>query len=134
MNKNTHKISFYKTTKLLHLPRTTLTTHLNHLYTIGTIRNYDPVKQYYIFASYHDPTRSLFVPQKALPLNDDFLLPIHDQTSASNFFPKMKNVIATPLDDNYRSPYTLGVQKHYSFAQINFIIAKFSPSHHQISQ
>ena len=30
---------------------------LNHLYTIGTIRNYDPAKQYYILFPYHDPTR-----------------------------------------------------------------------------
>ena len=44
---------------------------LNHLFTIGTIRNYDSVKQYFILSSYHDPTRPLFVPQEEL------LLPTH---------------------------------------------------------
>ena len=50
---------------------------LNHLFTIGTIRNYDPVKQYYILTTYHNSIRPLFVPQEALDVNDDFLLPTH---------------------------------------------------------
>ena len=54
---------------------------LNHLFTIGTIRNYDPVKQYYILTTYHDPTRLSFVPQEALNVNDDFLLPTHIPTA-----------------------------------------------------
>ena len=72
---------------------------LNHLFTIGTIRNYDPGKQYYILNSYHDPTRPLFVPQEALNLNDDFLLPTHIPTAVPNFFQKMNKLVETPLDD-----------------------------------
>ena len=99
---------------------------LNHLFTIGTIRNYDPVKQYFILSSYHDPTRPLFVPQEALNVNDDFLLPTHIPNAVPNFFPKMNKLVETPLDDHSRSLYTALVHKHYSLAQLNFIIAKLS--------
>ena len=99
---------------------------LNHLFTIGTIRNYDPVKQYYILTSYQDLTRPLFVPPEALNLYDDFLLPKHIPTAGPNFFPKMNKLVETPLDDHSHSLYTALVHKHYSFAQLNFIIAKLS--------
>ena len=99
---------------------------LNHLFTIGTIRNYDPVKQYFVLSSYHDPTRPLFVPQEALNVNDDFLLPTHIPNAVQNFFPKMTKLVETPLDDHSRSLYTALVHKHYSLAQLNFIIAKLS--------
>ena len=99
---------------------------LNPLFTVGTIRNYDPVKQYFILPSYHDPTRPLFVPQEALNVNDDFLLPTHIPTAVPNFFPKMNKLVETPLDDHSRSLYTALIHKHYSLAQLNFIIAKLS--------
>ena len=99
---------------------------MNHLFTIGTIRNYDPVKQYFVLSSYHDPTRPLFVPQEALNVNDDFLLPTHIPNAVQNFFPKMTKLVETPLDDHSRSLYTALVHKHYSLAQLNFIIAKLS--------
>ena len=99
---------------------------MKHLFTIGTIRNYDPVKQYFILSSYHDPTRPLFVPQEALNVNDDFLLPTHIPNAVQNFFPKMNKLVETPLDDHSRSLYTALVHKHYSLAQLNFIIAKLS--------
>ena len=99
---------------------------LNHLFTIGTIRNYDPVKQYYILTSYHDPTRPLFVPQEALNLNDDYLLPTHIPTAVPDLFPKRNKLVVTPLDGHFRTLYTALVHKHYSLAQLNFIIAKLS--------
>ena len=99
---------------------------LNQLFHIDTIRNYDPVKQYYILTTYHDPTRPLIVPQEALNVNNDFLLPTHIPTDVPNFFPKMNKLVETPLDDNSGSLYTALVHKHYSLAQLNFIIAKLS--------
>ena len=112
----------------------------NHLYTTGTIGNYDPVEQYSIFTSYHDPTRPLFVPQDALNLNDEFilpthvpealnlndgfLLPTHVPTSVANS--KLNKLVETPLDDHCRSLYTSLVHKHYSNEQLDFIIAKVS--------
>ena len=99
---------------------------LNHLFTIGTIRNYDLVKQYFLLSSYHDPTRPLVVPQKALNVNDDFLLPNYIPNDVPNFFPKMNKLVETPLDDHSHSLYTALVHKHYSLAQLNFIIAKLS--------
>ena len=59
---------------------------LDHLITIGTFRNYDPIKQYYILSPFHDPTPHLFVPQEALNLNDDFLLPTHIPTNVQISF------------------------------------------------
>ena len=99
---------------------------LNHLFTIGTIRNYDPVKQYYILTSYHDPTRPFFVPQETFNVNDDFLLPTHIPTAVPNFFPKMNKLEKTPLDNHSRSLYTVFVHIHHSLAQLKFIIAKLS--------
>ena len=43
-----------------------------------------------------------------------------------NFFPKMNKLVETPLDDHSRSLYTALIHKHYSLAQLNFIIAKLS--------
>ena len=99
---------------------------LNHPFTIRTIRNYDPVRQYFNLFSYHDPTRPLFVPQEALNVNDDFLLPTHIPNANPNFFPKMNKLVETPLDDHSRSLYTALIHKHFSLAQLNFIIAKLS--------
>ena len=45
---------------------------LDHLLTFGTIRTYDPIKQYYILSRYLDPTRPLIVPQEALRPNGAF--------------------------------------------------------------
>ena len=84
------------------------------------------MKQYFILSSYHDPTRPLFVPQEALNVNDDFLLPTHIPNAVPNFFPKMNKLVETPLDDHSRSLYTTLIHKHYSLAQLNFIIAKLS--------
>ena len=61
---------------------------VNHFFAIGTIRNYDPVKQYYTLSPYNDPTRPRFVSQEALNLNNDFLLPTHIPTNVPNFIPK----------------------------------------------
>ena len=61
---------------------------LHHLFTIGTIRNYDLAKQYYFLTSYLDPTRPLFVPQEAFNWNDDYILPTHIPTAVPNFSPK----------------------------------------------
>ena len=37
---------------------------LNHFFTVGTIRNYDPIKQNYMLSPYHVPIRPLFVPKE----------------------------------------------------------------------
>ena len=66
----------------------------------------------------------MFVPQEALYVNDDFLLPTHIPNAVPNFFPKMNKLVESPLDDHSRSLYTALIHKHYSLAQLNFIIAK----------
>ena len=47
---------------------------LNRLFTIGTIRNYDPVKQYFILSSYHDPTRRYLYLKKPSMLTMSFFV------------------------------------------------------------
>ena len=73
---------------------------LSHLYTIGIIRNYDPIKQNYIFAPYHDPTFSLFVPQENVDISDVFLVPTHIPNSVADFLPKRINLLKLLLMTN----------------------------------
>ena len=68
----------------------------------------------------------MFVPQETLNLNDDILLPTHIPTVVPIFSQKNNNFVETPLDDHSRSLYTFLVHKHYSLAQLIFIIAKLS--------
>ena len=114
---------------------------MNHLYAIGIIFNYDPVKQSFILGPYHNPSRPLCVPQEALNRNDGFLLNTHVSTSVANFLLKMNKLVKTPLDVHSRSLHTSILHEHYSIAQLNFVIAEFSsfilkntiqiiPSHH----
>ena len=114
---------------------------MNHLYTAGTVRNYYPVKQYFILTSYHDPTFQwpLFIAEEAPNLNDAFLLPTHVPTSVANVFTKMNKIVKICRDDLSRSLYTSLVQKH-SIAQLNFNISKLKKitkqvlsSYHQFS-
>ena len=68
----------------------------------------------------------MFVPQEARKVIDDFLFSRHIPNAVPIFFPKMNKLVETPLDDHSRSLYTALVHKHYSLAQLNFIIAKLS--------
>ena len=87
-------------------------------------RYYDPVKQYYILAPYHDPTRPLLVPRN---VNDDFSIPTLTPNSVPNFFPKMNKLIEIPLDDLSLSLH-LACTQTLLFCSINFLIAKSSSS------
>ena len=99
---------------------------MNHLHNTGTTRTYDPVKQYYNLAPYHDPTRPVFVPRESRNLNGDFLLTTHIPTNVANFFPKVTKLVETPLDDQSHSPYASLVLEHYFIAQLIFVNAKLS--------
>ena len=48
--------------------------HLDHHATVGTLRNYHPQKQVFLFTPYKDLTQPLIVPQEHLILNDDYLI------------------------------------------------------------
>ena len=54
--------------------------HLDHFATFGTIRNYDPLKQAFLFMPYKNPNRPLIIPQEYLILNDDYLTPANMPT------------------------------------------------------
>ena len=118
-----HRNSFFQNHKFTSPLSSNSHYSLNHLYTIGEVSNYDPVKQYYILIQCHDPNRPLFVPQEVLNGNDVFLLPTHAANSSANFFPKLNEFVE--IDDHSRSLYTSLLHKHYSIAQLIFISAKF---------
>ena len=100
--------------------------HLDHHATVGQIRNYDPVKQMYIFMPYKDPTRPLIVPQEYLVLNDDYLTHANIPTQVHELSPYFHQILSGPLNNNELSYYTTLVQKRYTHPELMYIIAKFS--------
>ena len=74
----------------------------------------------YTLSPYHDPTRTRFVPQEALNLNDDFLLPTRIPTDVPILFPKRIKIVETNLDYHSRSLYTSLVHEYYTIAKLNF--------------
>ena len=93
----------------------------------GHIRNYDPIKQYYIFSPAKNPTRPLIVPQEYLILSNDSLLPSNIPEQVSIPFQPLEFIVNHPLDDTSRSYYTSLVHKHYNFNQLLFLLAKLIP-------
>ena len=92
----------------------------------GHIRNYDAMKQYYIFCPTNDPTRPLIVPQEYLIVSDDSLLPSNIPTKVSTPFAPLESLLDSPLDDHSRSYYTSIVHHHYSYNELMFILAKLT--------
>ena len=97
---------------------------LDHLASTGTLRNYDPVKQYYIFTPHQYPDRPLIVPQEALISFDDFLLPDNIPNSIKPFFPQLNDIVTGPLSDSERSYYTATLHKLYTYNELAYIISK----------
>ena len=79
-----------------------LSYHSNYIvnpeYTVGTIRNYDPIKKYYILASYKHPDRPCFVPQEALTVTNDYMIPNTVPQKVHKFFPNTLPFLLKPLD------------------------------------
>ena len=103
--------------------------YLEHNFTIGTIRNYDPLKQAFLFLPYKNPNRPLIILQEDLILSDDYLTPANMPTHVQELSPYFQKILSSPLTDNERSYYHTLVQKRYTNAALLYIIAKFSIFH-----
>ena len=92
----------------------------------GTIRNYDALKQYYLFTPNLNPSRPLIVPQEYLIISNDALLPANIPSTVSTPFAPLESLLKDPLDDNCRSYYTSLVHKSYSYNELLFIVSKLT--------
>ena len=99
--------------------------YLDHHAHVSTIRNFDPLKQAFLFMLYENLNRPLIIPQEYLILND-YLTPANKPTHVQELSPYFQKVLSGPLTDNERSYYHTLVQKRYTYAEIMYIIAKFS--------
>ena len=101
--------------------------HIDHQATVGTLRNYDPQKQVYLFMSHKDPTRPIIVPQEFLNFNEDYLLHSNIPTDVQELHPYFQKILSGPLNDTEHAYYTTLVQKRCTHQELMYIIAKFSP-------
>ena len=69
------------------------TYHIDPEKTEGKIRNYDPIKQYFILQPKSDPTRLLIVPQEYLIKNDDMSPYESIPEKVENTLPQIKTII-----------------------------------------
>ena len=73
--------------------------------TKGKLRNYDPLKQSFLFLRKENPKRPIIVPQEYLILNDDSLLQEDIPKSISNPLPRIQPIASQPLGDCEKSYY-----------------------------
>ena len=63
------------------------------------LRNYDPLKQSFLFLPYENPKRPIIVPQEYLILNDDSLLQEDIPKSISDPLPPIQPIASQTLED-----------------------------------
>ena len=69
----------------------------------GKLRNYDPLKQSFLFLPKDNPKRPIIVPQEYLILNDDSLLQENIPQCISDPLPPIKPIASQPLGDCEKS-------------------------------
>ena len=79
--------------------------YLDHHATVGTIRNYDPLKQVCLFMPYKNLNRPLIIPQKYLILKDNHLTPANMPTHVQELSANFHKILSGPLTHNERSYY-----------------------------
>ena len=98
---------------------------IDHTKIKGKLRNYDPLKQSFLFLPNNNPKRPIIVPQEYLILNDDSLLQEYQTNSISDPLPPIQPIASQPLGDCEKS-YSYDIaKKEYSNNELLFII-----SHH----
>ena len=96
---------------------------IDHTKIKGKLRNYDPLKQSFLFLPNDNPKRPIVVPQEYLILNDDSLLQEDIPISISNPLPPIHTIASTPLGDCEKSYYHAVAKKGYSYNEFLFIIS-----------
>ena len=93
----------------------------NHTKTKGKLRNYDPLKQSFLFLPNDNPKRPIIVPQEYLILIDDSLLQENKPQKISDPFPPLQHIASQPLGDSEKSYYYAMTKKGYSYIELIFI-------------
>ena len=94
---------------------------IDHTKTKGKLRNYDPLKQSFLFLPNDNPKRPIIVPQEYLILNDDSLLQEDIPQNISNPLPPLQHIASQPLGDSEKSYYYAITKKGYSYNELIFI-------------
>ena len=104
--------------------------NMTHSFTIdysritGSLRNYDPIKQYSSLIPYNDTSRPLIVAQEYLIHFDVFLLLCNIPTQNVKPLTVIKHLVSSPLDDKDKSYYTALAIQSYSYNELLFISVK----------
>ena len=89
----------------------------------GKLRNYDPLKQSFLFLPNDNPKRPIIVAQEYLILNDDSLLQEDIPQILSDPLPPLQHIASQPLGDCEKSYFYAMTKKGYSSKEIIFIIS-----------
>ena len=89
----------------------------------GKLRNYDPLKQSFLFLPNDNPKRPIIVPQEYLILNDDSLLQEDIPHCISDPLPPIQPIASQPLGDCEKSYYQAIARKGNSHNELLFIIS-----------
>ena len=96
---------------------------IDHTKTKGKFRNYDPLKQSFLFLPNDNPKRPIIVPQEYLILNDDSLLQEDLSQNISDPLPPLQHIASQPLGVCEKSYFYAMTKKGYSNKEIIFIIS-----------
>ena len=96
---------------------------IDHTKTKGKLRNYDPLKQSFLFLPNDNPKRPIIVPQEYLILNDDSLLQEDIPQHISDPLPPLQQIASQPLGDCEKSYFHAMIKKGYSNNELIFIIS-----------
>ena len=96
---------------------------IDHTKTKGKLRNYDPLKQSFLFLPNDNPKRPIIVPQEYLILNDDPLLQEDIPQQIHDPLPPLQQIASQPLGDCEKSYFYAMTKKGYSNNELIFIIS-----------
>ena len=94
---------------------------IDHTKIKGKLRNYDPLKQSFLFLPNENPKRLIIVPQEHI-LNDNSLLQEDISKSTSDPLPPIQPIASQPLGNCEKSYYYAIAKKGYSYNELLFII------------
>ena len=96
---------------------------IDHAKIKGNLRNYDPLKQSFLFVPNDNPKRPIKVPQEFLILNDHSLLQEDIPQCISDPLPIIQPIASQPLGDCEKSYYHAIAKKGYYHNELLFIIS-----------
>ena len=96
---------------------------IDHTKIKGKLRNYDPLKQSFLFLPNENPKRPIIVPQENLILNDDSLLQEDIHKGVSDPLPPIQPIASQPLGDCEKSSFYAIAKKGYSNNEVLFIVS-----------